>query len=557
MAIPIFYPQKASTARQHDTQTLETIAAVKHIYDNRPYLTELQFIPVLKACGLPRYMNMAFFRKLEAIGNVDQLVPLAAFVEGYIQVQQDRLDDTSLFFSILKKSNSAWISPEDFLPVLEDVVLNHPGLKFLGDNPMFQERYIETVISRLYYDGRCASGRMSLSHFRKSNFTQMIQNLGPYVDLNNTLDCFSYKHFYVLYCKFWVLDEDHDLIISESDLANYNDGLLSQRLTRQIMQHGRIPAFASDSTRMANSQARTLTYIDYIWFLMSETDKSTPMAIEYWFRCMDDDGDGIITTFDLEEYWEEQEKKLYETIDGYTEDIICFDDLICQLNDLIRPQIPGQFRLSDLKRNGIIAERFFDTFLNIEKFQIHDTYQGLIRANQQLEREKKRQYDMEKQKWMGLQQHFMMGHGGPNEPSPPPPQPLEPEEPFSLGAWCDYAEQEYDLLLLNEQCSNESIDSDWSLQPQQPHSHQQLTAAADSDHSSDDGDDEVDEDVESPNHSNCSSVTDESSSGSSTPTTPVMQHEHDHKHPSLQQAQPSQQQQQQQQQQQNWDLASY
>lgn len=80
MTIPLFHPQKAC-ATHHDTQTLETIAAVKHIYNNRPYLTELQFIPVLKACRLPRYMNMAFFRKLEVIGNVDQLVPFAAFVE--------------------------------------------------------------------------------------------------------------------------------------------------------------------------------------------------------------------------------------------------------------------------------------------------------------------------------------------------------------------------------------------------------------------------------------------------------------------------------------------
>ncbi|KAL7309024.1 hypothetical protein PS15m_011156 [Mucor circinelloides] len=395
---------------------------------------------------------------------------------------------------------------------------------------------------------------MRLSQFRKSNFTSMIQNLGPHIDLNNTRDCFSYKHFYVLYCKFWVLDDDHDLIISENNLANYNDGLLSKRLTRQIMQHGRIPAFARENTLKPSSETRTLTYIDYIWFLMSETDKSTPVAIEYWFRCMDDDGDGIITTFDLEEYWEEQEKKLFEMIEGYAEDIIRFDDLICQLNDLIRPQIPGQFRLSDLKRNGIIAERFFDTFLNIEKFQIHDTYQGLIRANQQLEREKKRQYELEKQKLMGLQQHFMMCEGGhsSDEPTPPLPpalqQQLEPEEPFSLGAWCDYAEQEYDLLLLNEQCSNESIDSDWSVQQQ--HHHHQHTTAVDSDHISEDDEDD-DEDVESPITSNCSSVTDESSN-SSTPTTPVMQREHDHKQPSLQQAQPSQQQQHR-----NWDLASY
>lgn len=81
-----------------------------------------------------------------------------------MQIKRNRLDDTSLFFNILKKSNSTWISPEDFLPVLEgmytfenymilskyffvlpDIVLSHPGLKFLGDNPMFQERYSKVV----------------------------------------------------------------------------------------------------------------------------------------------------------------------------------------------------------------------------------------------------------------------------------------------------------------------------------------------------------------------------------------------------------------------------
>jgi hypothetical protein len=210
-------------------------------------------------------------------------------------------------------------------------------------------------------------------------------------------------------------------------------------------------------------------------------------------------------------------------------------------NDLIRPQIPGQFRLSDLKRNGIIAERFFDTFLNIEKFQIHDTYQGLIRANQQLEREKKKQYELEKQKLLEIRQKFWTSEGNNSRQHVEllqPQQQLEQEEPFSVGTWCDYAEQEYDLLLLNEQCSNESIDSDWSLQQQQ---QQQNHTAVDS------GDD----DVESPNNnSSCTDEQDESdssnssnSSSNSIPTTPVMQHEHNHKQPSLQQ--------------QNWGMASY
>ena len=36
-------------------------------------------------------------------------------------------------------------------------------------------------------------------------------------------DYFSYEHFYVLYCKFWELDSDHDLFIDASDLARHSE----------------------------------------------------------------------------------------------------------------------------------------------------------------------------------------------------------------------------------------------------------------------------------------------------------------------------------------------
>ena len=42
-------------------------------------------------------------------------------------------------------------------------------------------------------------------------------------DINNVTDYFSYEHFYVIYCKFWELDKDHDLLISKEDLSRHND----------------------------------------------------------------------------------------------------------------------------------------------------------------------------------------------------------------------------------------------------------------------------------------------------------------------------------------------
>ncbi|CAO3608671.1 unnamed protein product [Mucor hiemalis] len=518
--IPRFhFPKGGKSTPKHEQYILNTIIKVRQLFNYRLSLSESQFIPVAEACGLPRYLNMAFFRKLENIGNIDMRVTLSAFIEGWTSVTRDsKLNEESLFFNILKKSDSQWISPDDFLPVLEDVVFNHPGLMFLGDNAMFQERYIETVICRIFYEANCASGRMNLSHFKKSGFVKMIKSLGPEVDLNNTRDCFSYKHFYVLYCKFWVLDEDHDLIISENDLLNYNDGVLSQRITRQVMHHGCIPAFSKmencPQLPLNESYAKRdnkLTYIDYIWFLLSETDKSTTTAIEYWFQCMDQDSDGVVATYDLAEHWDDQDKKLQDIIEDYSDERILFDDLIRQLNDLIQPEVSGQFRLKDLKRNGIIAERFFDTFINIEKFQIHDTYQGLIRSIAELQKQMaSASNDKQNNGSAGLQdsEHMIevdLEKGTATEEGSVQQFPSQQryQQPFSVGSWCEYAEQEYDLLILSEQSGY--VSSDCSVRDEYEQ-YSNSTAIPD-------------DEVESPTSSNSGDLESELSS----PSTPVMQ----------------------------------
>ena len=35
-------------------------------------------------------------------------------------------------------------------------------------------------------------------------------------DINKVLRFFSYEHFYVVYCKFWELDTDHDFLIDKA-----------------------------------------------------------------------------------------------------------------------------------------------------------------------------------------------------------------------------------------------------------------------------------------------------------------------------------------------------
>lgn len=81
---------------------------------------------------------------------------------------------------------------------------------------------LSQVISRIFYVvDRNWNGRITTSELRRSNLLQVLVLLEDEPDINQITDFFSYEHFYVIYCKFWELDTDHDLVIDAQDLSRH------------------------------------------------------------------------------------------------------------------------------------------------------------------------------------------------------------------------------------------------------------------------------------------------------------------------------------------------
>nr|XP_019822122.1 PREDICTED: serine/threonine-protein phosphatase 2A regulatory subunit B'' subunit alpha [Bos indicus] len=89
--------------------------------------------------------------------------------------------------------------------------------------------------------------------------------------------------------------------------------------------------------------------------------------IEYWFRCMDVDGDGVLSMYELEYFYEEQ----CERMEAMGIEPLPFHDLLCQMLDLVKPASDGKITLRDLKRCRM-AHIFYDTFFNLEKYLDHE-----------------------------------------------------------------------------------------------------------------------------------------------------------------------------------------
>lgn len=349
------------------------------------------FGEITKALGLPLYWKSALFRACGGYRN--SFVTLGSLTTTWNKLW-DRCgvdDDAAQFLFLLQggdvgcgdssvstKSTSDFLTEEDLSIFVQDVVDSHPGLQFLHDTPAFISRYVATVVSRITYCVNSSwSENVSLRDLRHdlitkkgTSFLAAVRQLEETDDINAVTEFFSYEHFYVIYCKFWELDRDHDLKISKAELAGYNNHSISDRMIDRI--------FSAAVNRTNPSKIGHMCYQDFVWFILSSEDKRTTKAIEFWFRCMDLDGDGKLSMYELEYFYEEQLRRL----EAMCIEPLSFENLLCQMLDLIHPADSNFVTLVDLKRKIELVHIFFDTFFDLEKYLDHENKDSFAVAAQ-------------------------------------------------------------------------------------------------------------------------------------------------------------------------------
>ena len=81
-----------------------------------------------------------------------------------------------------------------------------------------------------------------------------------------------------------------------------------------------------------------MSYEDFVWFILSEEDKTTELSLEYWFKCVDLDCDGRITPNEMQYFYEEQLHRM----ECMAQEPVLFEDIVCQMADMINPEVREQ-----------------------------------------------------------------------------------------------------------------------------------------------------------------------------------------------------------------------
>jgi len=168
----------------------------------------------------------------------------------------------------LAKDGKNVIVPGDFKQIFKYLLEKHPGLEFLQATPEFQDRYADTVVMRIFFAvDTNDDSKIDFRDFKRSNLVEVLKQVAAEEDINKIRNYFSYEHFYVLYCRFWELDNNHDFLIDKEDFSRYEGHALSRKAIDRI--------FAQVPRKFTSGQEGKMGYDDFVWFMLCEEDKTT------------------------------------------------------------------------------------------------------------------------------------------------------------------------------------------------------------------------------------------------------------------------------------------
>ncbi|OEL21066.1 Serine/threonine protein phosphatase 2A regulatory subunit B''alpha [Dichanthelium oligosanthes] len=352
----------------------QCLSRIDHLFFGGEGLQIQEFRSVTKdICKLPSFFSSVLFKKIDVActGTVSR----DAFVEYWINDNKITMDMASQIFEILRKPGYNYLTQlsyapsrrkwrEYFIDVLFNAFLFFCSLRNAHEKiSNRQALYLmaETVIYRIFYSiNRSGNGHLTLRELKRGNLIAALQQLDEEEDINKVLRYFSYEHFYVIYCKFWELDTDHDFLIDKENLIRYGNHSLTYRIVDRI--------FTQIPRKFTSMTEGKMGYEDFVYFILSEEDKSSEPSLEYWFKCIDLDGNGILTSNEMQFFYEEQLHRM----ECMAQEPVLFEDILCQMIDMIGPENESYFTLRDLKRCKL-SGNIFNILFNLNKFMAFET----------------------------------------------------------------------------------------------------------------------------------------------------------------------------------------
>jgi serine/threonine-protein phosphatase 2A regulatory subunit B'' len=175
--------------------------------------------------------------------------------------------------------------------------------------------------------------------------------------VNKIRQYFSYEHFYVIYTTFYqnsTYEYKDELYIPKEVFCTYAYNLGMRTVNR---------IFDEIPRKFVSEEKYMMSYEDFIYYMISEEDKTSPTSIKYWFKVIDLNNEGVITKKEMEYFYEEQIEKLKNN----KKEVMDFKDVLNKIINLIPPKKENKWDLQNFLDNPQNSSIVFNMLLNMNK----------------------------------------------------------------------------------------------------------------------------------------------------------------------------------------------
>lgn len=254
------------------------------------------------------------------------------------------LQQTRVTLSLYDASGQGYLREVDLESYILELLPTLPQLA--GLEPSFHNFYVCTAVRKfLFFLDTTRAGRVRILDVLASSFLDELLELRD-EELSKEQqeqNWFSAPSTFRVYGQYLNLDRDHNGMLSQTELAGYGSGTLTQPFIERVFQ----------TCLTYNGEMDYKTYLDLVLAL---ENRAEPQSLAFLFRILDLQGKGYLDAFTLNYFF----RAIQEQMRAHGTEPVSFQDVKDELFDMVRPKDPEKITLTDLLACGQ-----GDTFVSI------------------------------------------------------------------------------------------------------------------------------------------------------------------------------------------------
>ena len=274
------------------------------------------------------------------------------------------LHQTRIGLSLYDVLGQGYLRESDLESYILDLI---PSLLQLrGLEKSFHSFYVCTAVRKYFFFlDSLHTGQIKISDILACSFLDDLlelrdEDLPKDQQQSNWFSAPSALRVYGIYLN---LDKDHNGMLSKKELKQYGMGTLTQVFIDRVFQE-------------CLTYEGEMDYKTYLDFVLALENQKEPQALHYFFKILDIEGKGYLTTFTLNYFF----RSIQQQMKQHNQEPVNFEDVKDEIFDMVKPADPTRITLQDLINCGQ-GEVVISILIDLNGFWTYENREVLVADN--------------------------------------------------------------------------------------------------------------------------------------------------------------------------------